>query len=504
MASPTLREGFEYAFSRVDPVGGAHIDPPAVAIYETLVAKGPRGEPIPYMARTWSISQDATLWRFELRPDLRFHSGAPCDAKAVVAALERCRWGDARTRQMQYFDMVDTIADDGPTTVTIRTHYPTTRLMQALWGTHSAIFSEAMRAEDVASYGIGRADGTGPYRLLSHSPDRLVAEVAPTYAGTELPMVARRGAALSVRRIEWVALRDEDERIARLLGGEVDLLHAPPAVRLAELKADERFETTVMPQPSNIYMGLNFSRRDLGFNDLRVRRAVSLAIDREALVREIVHGLGVATHGAVPPGSEFHEPQVERTAGHDPAAAGSLFEEAGWLRGEDGLLEKGDAPLAFVCVVQDDSVLLPAARLVAAQLRRVGVDMDIEAVAPFAPFYERISAGPAAFLSKWLWQDPIDALIGFSATGCQPRPNWQRASLPRLDMAFERFRRAPTRPEAEDAAREVQWLIARELPMIPLFTPHDIWANRKDIRGWRPRPGHLYPYYQDVVLEGSA
>ena len=145
-----------------------------------------------------------------------------------------------------------------------------------------------------------------------------------------------------------------------------------------------------------------------------------------------------------------------------------------------------------------------AARLVAAQLRRVGVVMGIEAVAPFAPFYERISAGPAAFLSKWLWQDPIDALIGFAATGCQPRPNWQRASLPRLDMAFERFRRAPTRPEAEDAAREVQWLIASELPMIPLFTPHDIWANRKDVRGWRPRPGHLYPYYQDVVLEGSA
>jgi ABC-type transport system substrate-binding protein len=496
-----LREGFEYRFSRVDPVAGAHIDPTATAVYETLVAKGADGEAVPFLAESWTVSTDGTEWRFRLRPGARFHSGAPCDAVAVVRALERCRWGDARTRQMQYFDPVDTIADDGPQTVVVRTHHPTTRLMQALWGTHSLIFNEALRARDVAAYGETVADGTGPYRLAEWSPERVAAELSPTYDGTVLPFVARGRPRAMVPHIEWTGITDEAERLALLRAGELDCLHAPPAAAFDDLAADPRFITGHAPQPSSIYLGLNWSRRDLGFDDVRVRRAVSMAVDRAKLVGMVLSGHGAPTWGVVPPGSEFYDDAADRAGRCDPGGAAALLDAAGWTVGADGLRWRNGLALRLECVVQDDSVLLAVARAVAAQLRPLGIALEIEAVEPFAPFYARIGQGPASFLSKWLWPDPIDALVGFLSTGCQPRPNWQRASVPRLDLAFDRFRRAATRAEAAAAARDVQAIAAETLPTIPLLSPHDLWVHRSGVSGWRPVPENLYPFYQDVVLK---
>ncbi len=119
---------------------------------------------------------------------------------------------------------------------------------------------------------------------------------------------------------------------------------------------------------------------------------------------------------------------------------------------------------------------------------------------PFAPFYARLAQGPASFLSKWLWQDPIDALAGFTTTASQPRPNWQRASVPVLDHAFDRFRQAVTQEELVASAASIQALIAQELPIIPLFTPADFFVKNRRLTGWLPIPNNLYPFYQDARL----
>src|SRR5690348_13493444 len=86
-----LREAFDYEFSRLDPTGD-HIDPPSVAIYETVLAKGPDWGAHPVLAESWEHSRDGLEWRVRLRPGLRFHSGAPCDAPAVLDSLEHLRW----------------------------------------------------------------------------------------------------------------------------------------------------------------------------------------------------------------------------------------------------------------------------------------------------------------------------------------------------------------------------------------------------------------------------
>lgn len=494
-----LREGFEYRFSAIDPVAGAHIDPPSTAICETLVAKGPDGRAQPWLAARWEVSRDGLAWRFHLRPGLRFHSGAPCDARAIVAALERCRWTDARTRQLPYFDTVDRIESEGDDVVVVRTLHPTTRVMQLLWGTHTSIFNEQTRRQWGAGlYGRESVDATGPYRLVSWSDTRVAAEPSPFHARQAPPCFGVGGERLG--RIEWQAIVNERDRLGLLESGAIDCLHAPPAQDFSALADDRRFVTCSVRQSSNVYLGLNWMRRDLGFHEAGIRRALSLAIDRAALVRDLLCGHGDATYGPVPPGADFYHADIDAGRRHDTGQAGDLLDAAGWRRGEDGLRRRAGQVLAFDCVVQDDSVLFGAGEMIRDQLRAQGIVLRLEPVAPFAPFYNRLLAGCDSLLSKWLWPDPIDALAGFTSTPCQPRPNWQRASVPRLDRAFDRFRQATDEASVAVAAAEVQTLVAAELPLIPLFTPHDLYAWRRGVTGWRPLAQQLYPHYLGIGL----
>ena len=155
--------------------------------------------------------------------------------------------------------------------------------------------------------------------------------------------------------------------------------------------------------------------------------------------------------------------------------------------------------MAVRCVCQDDGVLLPLAEAVRDQLREVGVVLELEPVVPFEPFYTAALASPPATIAKWLWPDPLDALIGFTASRAIGAENWQNASLPALDAAFDGWLRAPDAGLATAAAR-VQAVVAAELPYIPLVTPNDVWVSTPDLDGYRPYKANLYPFYQPVAV----
>ena len=231
-----------------------------------------------------------------------------------------------------------------------------------------------------------------------------------------------------------------------------------------------------------------------------MRRALSLAIDREALVRDVLHGLGRPSYGAVPPGDEHYDPAVDKAGRHDPAEAARILDELGFACGPDGVRAGDGARLAVRCVCQDDAVLLPLARAVRDQLSRAGVVLELEPIVPFAPFYEAVFAGPPSSISKWLWPDPIDAMIGYVATRSIPMDNWQHASVPAVDAAVEAWLRADDRELAASAA-SFQAVVAHELPIIPLVSFDDVYVHAPHLTGYRPFQANLYPFYQPVRLD---
>src|SRR5579872_848901 len=334
MAPDVLREAFDYRFSRLDPTG-AHIDPPSVAIYEPLLVKGPDWRPHGLLASDWSTSDDGLEWRFRLRPGLRFHSGAPCDATAIVAAYDLLRWAVAGSEELWYWDPVDTARAEGPLQISIRLRYPYARLPSLLWGTHTAIHNEALRAADPDRFGFELADGTGPYRLVSWSEERVVAERWDTYPATAVPFLAAAGS--PPRRIEWMALLDPAERLAALESGDVHCIHGPPLEALERLVAEDRFTVIEFAQQSSVYLALDFRRVELRFDQRRLRQAVSLAIDRSRLVRDVLHGHGSPSYCGIPPGDEHYDPAADEAGRHDPVAAARILDELGLAPGADGI-----------------------------------------------------------------------------------------------------------------------------------------------------------------------
>jgi ABC-type transport system substrate-binding protein len=476
-----LREAFDYEFSRLDPTG-PHIDPTHIAVYELLMVKGPDFRAHPGLAESWEASADGLEWRLRLRPGVRFHSGALCDAEAVARPLEHLRF-DFPEGQLWYWDPVDEVHVDGPDTLVFRLHHPYVRLPSLLWGTHSTIYNEALRAEEPERFGFELADGTGPFRLVSWSPERTVVERFDGY----------HGQAPRLDGIEWVSILDEQGRLDALERGDVHVLHGPPLDEVDRLREDARFEVVEFLQASTFYLGLDWHRADLGFDDLRVRQAVSLTIDREAVVAGALSGRGAPVWGPVPPGDEFYDAEVDRGRSADPRRAAELLREV-----------RGGEPIACECVVQDDPVFRRVAPLVQAQLAEIGVRLELRYVKPFEPFYAACAEGPAASISKWLWPDAVDAVIGFTSTRCMGFPNWQHASIPELDGAFCTWLCAGTDEELHAAASLVQRIAAEQLPYVPLVTPADVWVHTRRLHGFRPYPADLYPRYQEVWLDADG
>ena len=119
----------------------------------------------------------------------------------------------------------------------------------------------------------------------------------------------------------------------------------------------------------------------------------------------------------------------------------------------------------------------------------------------FDEFYGRLNQHPPAFISKWFWPEPIDAIVGFVATwGQDGGPNFQRSSDEALDRACRAWEVARDDEELHAAARDIQLRAAECLPLIPLFSPAAVWAHHRRVRNWRPNRHDLYPLYGDVWL----
>ncbi len=433
-----------------------------------------------------------------IRPGLRFHSGAACDAPAIVAALHHLRDIHGTGQQLWYWDAVDTVVATSDDTIAIRTHYPYSRLPSLLWGIHTAIHCEATRRQDPDAFGFENIDGTGPFVIERWSPTRLTGRRWADYPGTPAMFVANRGPA-HVETLEWFAITDEDARTQALLDGEIDVVHAPSLARVDELRADPRFEVVSLPQPSCAYLGLDWRMTQLGLHERVTRQAISMSLDREEIVRRALSGQGAPAWNAIPAVDEYYDPDAVPVVFDRPRAE-RLLADAGWQRGSDGILVRGGERFSMICLGQDDAVMRRITDEVARQLQPMGIEMRPQYELPFKAFYDACVAGAPATLNKWLWPDATDALIGFTASWGRPVPNWQHASVKSLDDAYGEWLRAESYADLTRAASRVQSIASHELPLIPLVVPNDIWAFDRRLEGYRPIRGGLYPFYQDVKL----
>lgn len=333
------------------------------AVHEALVRRGPDGRWRPALAERWAVSDDARSWTFELRDGGRFHDGRAVDAEAVawsIARMARPEMGatlGAPAVWAQYLAGAEISAVSG-STVRVDLQRPTADLLDVV-GAGYVLSPEA---------GDGPAVGCGPYRVEAYEADARMTlrAAAGEAAGLNHPLLHLQGLAASADRV--AALADGSAHAATgLERGALSKLARKPGMTLVE-----HLSTTAI-----IYL-FNAARGPM--QDSRVRRALNLALDRQALVARVLDGAGRPLDGFISP-MHFGSPSAADTDGVDRETARRLLHEAGWA---DGLTLDVTCPTSL----PDEAEALTEA--VAEQLRELGVELRVERVEDRVAYANRV------------------------------------------------------------------------------------------------------------------
>jgi peptide/nickel transport system substrate-binding protein len=342
----TLRWARSQDASTLDPHSGNTGTNNALlhAIYEPLVARNAEGVLTPALAVSWHVLKDQpTVWEFKLRPNVRFHDGRAFAADDVVFSLARARMPTSDWRSALAGIEAVTVIDD--LTVHVRTRSPDALLPENLvnlfimdreWAEAQGVTAPQDLKAAAETYASRHANGTGPYMLVSREPG-----VRTTLARND-GYWGRDSAPLEVSEVVYRPIPQHATRIAALLSNEVDFVQDVPVHDIARLKAAKGIKVLAGPENRVIFLGFNLGRPELissdvkgrnPFRDVRVRHAVSLAINREAIRNLTLRGHAMPVGILATPQVSGWSAELGAEPPFDPAKAKQLLAAAGYPHG---------------------------------------------------------------------------------------------------------------------------------------------------------------------------
>lgn len=456
----TIRIAHESEALSLDPVvgfGESVVTSLLSNSHEGLVALDKDMSLVPALAVSWHTLDERT-WEFELRPGVQFHDGRLVGADDVHASIERAR-SDPASGLRGHVSTIESVQVISPMVLRIRTATPDPLLLNRL-----AYVLVTPRGSDPQA----RPVGTGPYRFVRWERGKpLELEAFPGYWGgrpgiDHVSVLAAEGSAA----VEM--LRKGDLDVFRYLPeSQVDVVRGLPGMRV-----EARSGLT------SYYLWFGESARGHPFADPRVRRAASLAIDREEIVRTL-GGHGVAAGQFVQPGVFGYVSGLPPLA-YDPGEARRLMRQAGFASGFDVTLVHRSQPSV-------ESV----ARLVRNMLGRVGIRVRLE-----TPDWGEVVSGWKAgripfFLAGWRFEDGDavgflrDCIVTRSAergTGSM-NPGFSDSALDRL---VEENAQTIAEPKRLRQYGELMQRLMEQMPLVPLYNRSNLYAVSTRVK-WEPR-----------------
>jgi peptide/nickel transport system substrate-binding protein len=428
---------------------------------------------------------DDLTWDVTVRDDVRFSTGIPVTADDVVftfmTSLDPAFGGLVSKNLGERFIRVEAL---DPRRARFHLVKKVATLMSDL---DFGILSRASAGTD-GRYPPGWVYGAGPYAIDAMGTDwlRLVRNEHYHGAPPPLPFVMVR------------TVRDQNARAMMLVGGSADLVQNGVRLELVDdIASRDRVAMTAAPSAILSYMMLN--GRDPIFADVRVRKAFALAIDRERIIEAKFNGHAVLATGLIPPGHWVYEPDVVRYD-HDPARAKALLDEAGFVDPDgDGPLTRvnphdGLRPLQITYKTSADQFRVAVARVIAAQLREIGVPVEVRAF-EFGTFFADIKKGnyQIATMQTSDITEPDYYYTYFNSVRIPGPKNpdgnnrWAYANK-RVDELTEAGRLTFDRAERLAIYREVQQIVADEVPVIALWHEDNVVLYNSDVEGYEMFP----------------
>lgn len=479
-------------------------------LFDCLLYQDEQGNLSPWLAKSWEVSADGKTYTFHLRDDVTFSDGEKFNAQAVLINLEHMR--DPATKSplaAAYIAPYDhgEVLDDYTFVAHMREAYsPFLDVLAQSWLGMISPKQIQQAPKSIAEHAIG----TGPFVLQSYTRDQLATFVKRKGYHWAPPVTRHEGEAY-LDRIELSIVPEAMIRYTTLDSGQSDFTLDAPAQNARAIRASPDLVMRSRIRKGNPFRSLTFNVEKFPFEDVRIRRAVAKAIDREGLAWITGFGEYRPKSDFLAANSRYYDPAFQDALAYDPAAANRILDEAGWTgRDAQGYRTRNGQRLSAALLTYDNPAFPSSASVaIQADLKKVGFELHLQLL-PLAQVTEMRYAGKFQLMGGGYWHTntpdglyilyhshsiTTDKLIGQNAG------HFRDAEVDRLLSAA----RASHDPVAlKSLYSQAQRRLTETVPAVPSYESQVLVAYRKNVKGVIFDTSHNTPFFTSVWLDPEA
>jgi peptide/nickel transport system substrate-binding protein len=478
----TITYGIPSEPDTLDPqkAGSAIEDTVGRLFGDGLVALNPKGKIVPDLAKSWTVSKDGMSYAFSLRQDVTFQDGTPLDAAAYVATLQRLINPATKAAiQASRLGSVSAITQSGKYALTIKLKAPNPFLLFQLSdsGHFSPLSPTALKAEGA---GFGRKPvSTGPWQVIQwDTGSQIVLTKNPNYKWG--PSFVRAGAP-SINKVVFRIVTNEAAQTAALQSGELDVLTVPSA-SVPRIQSSGQY--TILKSLGLQSTFLEFNVTQAPFTDVKVRQALNYAINKQEVLQIGLGGLGEPIYGVVQSNMFNYWSGVKSYAyGYDPKKAQALLAQAGYTL-QNGVETKNGQPLAFTTVVFNPATFKQSAEDIQAQLKKIGVTMNIQLLDLNGEIAAvRKGKDQASLFAYAQYSLPDIFFIWFHSSQIGSGFNDSRINDPKLDALIVKMKSTIDDTARTALVAQLERYVIDKALWVPLWDPESYIALQPRVKG---------------------
>ena len=475
------------------------------SVYDTLVYRAPAtgtatdNQFVPGLAESWEVSDDGLTYTFHLRHDVTFQDGTSFNAEAVRVNIERILDPNLQSQKAVYLlGPVESAEVIGEYTVALHLSAPYAPLLDGLAQVYLGMASPAALTKWGADYQFHQV-GTGPFKFVEYVPnDHLTLVRNDDYNWG--PSIYDHSGPAYLKEIEFRFFTDPAGRALALEAGDVQVMGELPPLDAIRLRDDPRFNIIPVAVPGQP-LGFMLNTQQPPLDDVRVRRALIFATDRDAMVQAIFGGQSPAAVGPLTASTFGYDPSLAGLYQYSPDKAAALLQEAGWVDSDgDGIRDRDGQPLVLKAALMTWGSVPEVAQLLQAQWAQVGVSLQTEVLTYPAALQVAREGTYHIMPQTYSGSDP-DLLWTYYHSG-EPF-NWSKVSDIGLDGLLDQERGTYDPAQRIQLYQQAQQSIMEQALLIPIRDPVNLNAASARVQDLRFDAHGWFPLLHDVYLSPS-
>jgi peptide/nickel transport system substrate-binding protein len=443
----------------------------------------------PGLAESWDVSEDGLTYTFHLKEGVQFCDGRPMTAEDVAYSLNR--WIDPATNSPVAWRAGDvesiTALDDH--TVEYKLTAPFSELLYQLTQSFAVIIDKNSVEELGADFGVQGFNGTGPFCWVEWTP-RNEMRLSRHEAYNWGPPISENQGPAQVEEIVWKIVPEENTRMAAVMTGQSEITQYVPYSSLSVLRSNPNLKVSVSDAAFwTFFVGFKIDKPVV--NETAVRQALNLAVDQEAIARNLYFGEVQPAYSYISTETLDWNPEIEdellRT---DVERANQILEEAGWAMGDDGFRYKDGQKLQFLAYSFSGSTWSKLMEAIQGDVRRVGADMQIQLFDPTIAWGKMATQEFGMFGMSYPYVSAGDALNLYFRSTNMPTPNRMNWDDPETDRLLDEGKTATDPAARAEAYGEVLRKVHEAAVWIPLY--HEPMTLAQSTKLAEVRPHNIY------------